>query len=146
MGRVSTYLNFDGQSEEALTFYANIFGVEAPRVMRFGDMPAGPDGGESQIPEADRNKAMHAEIRILDDYRINASDVIEAFGQKLTVGTNVYISIDPETREDADRIYAALAEGGNASMPLEEQFWGDYFGELTDKFGVQWMFNCTAGK
>lgn len=142
MGRVSSYLNFAGQTEEAMSYYAQVFNAEAPRFMRFGDMP--PMDGSPELPAEAKDKVMNTEITILEGYVIRASDALDTFGQNLNVGNNTYICLDPETREEADRLYAALSEGGEASMPLEEQFWGGYFGECVDKFGVQWMFNCTA--
>lgn len=142
MGRVSSYINFAGQTEEALNFYAQVFGSEAPEFKRFGDMP--PMDGSPELPEEAKTKVMHTEIKILDGYTLSASDALDAFGQTLNVGNNTYICLDPESREEADRLYAALSEGGEQTMKLEEQFWGSYFGECKDKFGVQWMFNCTA--
>ncbi len=72
------------------------------------------------------------------------TDAPESMGFKLQQGNNVYISLHPDTRADTDRIFNALAEGGTVEMALQEMFWGDYYGSLKDKYGVQWMFNCTA--
>ncbi|MDZ7626041.1 MAG: VOC family protein [Ignavibacteriaceae bacterium] len=68
-----------------------------------------------------------------------ATDALESMGQKVTFGNNFYISIDAESKEEADKLFKGLSEGGKIEMPMADQFWGDYFGSLTDKFGVQWM-------
>jgi PhnB protein len=65
-------------------------------------------------------------------------------GFTLTLGNNVYINLEPDSRADADRLFAALSAGGAVEMPLQEMFWGGYFGSLTDRFGIRWMFNCSS--
>jgi PhnB protein len=72
------------------------------------------------------------------------TDAPESMGFKLNQGNNVYINLEPDTRPETDRLFKALSEGGAVEMQLAEQFWGDYFGSLTDKFGVKWMFNCRS--
>jgi len=72
------------------------------------------------------------------------TDAPESMGFQLNQGNNVYITLDPDTRAEADRLFAALSDGGKVEMGLEEMFWGDYFGSLVDKFGVRWMVNCTS--
>jgi PhnB protein len=72
------------------------------------------------------------------------TDVSESMGFKVIQGNNVYICLDPDTRTEADQIFAALSEGGNVENQLAEMFWGDYFGSLSDKFGTLWMINCTS--
>ena len=80
------------------------------------------------------------------DDALMASDTLESLGQKLTQGNNVYISVHPESKEDADRIFQALSTGGKVEMPISNQIWGDYFGSLVDKFGVMWMVNYSYPK
>jgi PhnB protein len=72
------------------------------------------------------------------------TDAPESMGFTLTPGNNVFINLEPDTRAETEKLFNALSEGGNVGMPLQEMFWGDYFGSCTDKFGVQWMFNCTS--
>jgi PhnB protein len=143
MARVSTYLNFPRTTEEAFAFYRKVFGTEyAAPIARFRDIPAGP--GQPALPEADRNLVMHVELPILGGHLIMGTDAPESMGFKLTPGNNVYINLEPDSRGETDRLFAALAEGGVVEMALQEMFWGGYYGSLTDRFGVRWMFNCTS--
>ena len=143
MATVSTYLNFVRSTEEAFNFYRKVFGTEfVGTIARFGDMPPMP--GQPPIPEADKNLIMHMSLPILAGHVIMGTDAPESAGFKLKQGNNVYINLEPDTRVETDRLFKALAEGGTIEMPLAEQFWGDYFGSLKDKFGTQWMFNCRS--
>jgi PhnB protein len=72
------------------------------------------------------------------------SDAPESLGFKVNIGNNVFINLEPDTRRETDQLFKALSEGGKVDMALQEMFWGAYFGTLTDKFGVQWMFNCAS--
>lgn len=137
MTKLTTYLNFAGNTEEAFNFYKSVFGGEFATVVRFKDMPI--EG--VNIPEEDRNKIMHISLPISRDNMLMASDALESLGQKLVQGNNVYISVHPESKEEADRIFNALSEGGTIEMPIADQPWGDYYGSFKDKFGVQWMVN-----
>lgn len=137
MAKFNTYLNFAGNAEEAFNFYKSVFGGEFSSVVRFKDMPM---EGVSISPE-DENKMMHIGLPINKDQTLMASDTLESMEQKLVIGNNVYISVHPESKEDADRIFNALAEGGIVEMPIADQMWGDYDGSLKDTFGVQWMIN-----
>lgn len=143
MASVSTYLNFNGQTEEAFTFYKTVFGTDfvGNGIMRMGDVPASEDmPGPS---EADKNLVMHVSLPILAGHLLMGSDVPAEYGQT-TMGTNVYISLHPDTREEADRLFAALSEGGEVESAMADQFWGDYWGATKDRFGVQWMVNVSA--
>jgi len=137
MTKLNTYLNFAGNTEEAFKFYKSVFGGEFASVVRFKDMPM---EGVS-IPKADENKIMHIGLPISKDDMLMASDMLESLGQKLVQGNNVYLSIHPESKAEADRIFKALSAGGAIEMPIADQPWGDYYGSFTDKFGVQWMVN-----
>jgi PhnB protein len=143
MASVSTYLNFKRNTEEAFNYYRKVFGSDfVGQVMRFGDMP--PNPGQPPIPEEDRNLIMHMALPILDGHLIMGTDAPESMGFKLQQGNNIYINLEPDTRGETDRLFNALAAGGKVEMALAEQFWGDYYGSLRDKFGVQWMFNCRS--
>lgn len=137
MTKLQPYLNFAGNAEEAFAFYRSVFGGQLSSLVRFRDMPI---EGVS-IPDEDADKVMHVALPVGEDSILMASDTLESLGQELVPGNNVYISVHPETREDADRIFAALSEGGDVEMPIADQMWGDYFGSLTDRFGVRWMVN-----
>jgi PhnB protein len=143
MASVSTYLNFARSTEEAFNFYRSVFGTTFEgQVMRFGDMPPAPD--QPPIAEADRNLIMHMALPILAGHMLMGTDAPESMGFELNQGNNVYINLEPDTRTETDRLFKALGEGGKVEMALAEQFWGDYFGSLTDRFGTHWMFNCRS--
>ena len=132
--QMNPYLNFNGTAEQAFNFYKSVFGGEFATIMRFGDNP---QCGE--MAEDDKRKIMHIALPI-DSGMLMASDAVESMGQKLTQGNNVYVSLAPDTREGANRIFGGLSDGGKVEMVMTEMFWG-YFGCFTDKFGVQWMLN-----
>ena len=143
--KLNPYLNFDGQCEEAFSLYKELFGGEFAGncIMRFGDMP--PQEGGEPLPEEAKNRIMHVALQIGDD-TLMGSDIMPGMcnsdgGKEFRRGDNVIISISPDTREDADRIYAALSESGKQTFPMQDQFWGDYWGMLVDKFGNEWMIN-----
>ncbi|WP_028295614.1 VOC family protein [Olivibacter sitiensis] len=134
MATLNPYLNFDGKAEEAFTFYQSIFGGEL-FIQKMGDAP-----GMEQLPEEEKNYVMHVSLPVGDNL-LMASDCLKSQGHELRIGNNCYISLAPDSRQEADRIFAALTEGGTVEMPLADMFWGDYFGSLKDKFGIQWMIN-----
>ena len=140
MSRVSTYLNFMGNTEEAFAFYSSVFGTEySVPIMRFGDMPGGP--GAPELPEHERSQVLHVELPILAGHVIMGTDMLESMGHELRVGNNTTLNLEPDTREEADRLYAALCDGGSDSVGLQEMPWGSYWGTCLDKFGVRWMIN-----
>lgn len=142
MARVSTYLNFPRNTEEAFLFYQSIFGGEFGNngIARFGDIP--PSDDMPPMAEKDKNLIMHIELPILGGHVIMATDAPETMGFKVNFGNNIYINLEPDTRSETKVLFDALADGGKVTMPLQEMFWGAYYGSCTDKFGVQWMFNC----
>ena len=143
MARVSTYLNFDRNTEEAFNFYKSVFGTEFEdgKVNRMGEVP--PQEGQPELSEEDKNLVMHVQLPILGGHMLMGTDAPESMGFKLNQGNNLYINLEPDTRTETDELFKALGEGGKVEMAMQEMFWGDYFGSLTDKFGVGWMFNCT---
>ena len=142
MTKLNVYLNLAGNTEEAFNFYKSIFGGEFTAVVRFKDMPM--EG--VNIPKKDENKILHIGLPIGKDDMLMASDSLESLGQKLVQGNNVYLSVHPESKGEADRIFRALSAGGAIEMPIADQVWGDYFGSLKDKFGVLWMVNYSYPK
>ncbi|NUN16403.1 MAG: VOC family protein [Myxococcales bacterium] len=143
MARVSTYLNFVRNTEEAFLFYKSVFRTEfSGPINRFQDIPPHPD--HPPMADADKNLVMHVELPILGGHILMGTDAPESMGFKLTPGNNVYINLEPDTRAETDRLFGALAEGGTVEMPLQEMFWGGYFGSLTDRFGTKWMLNCAS--
>jgi PhnB protein len=143
MARVSTYLNFARSTEEAFTFYKSVFGTEfMGPISRFGEIP--PQPGAPPLADADRNLVMHVALPILGGHVLMGTDAPESMGFTVKLGNNVYINLEPDTRSETDRLFKALAEGGKVEMPLQEMFWGAYFGSLADRYGVNWMFNCMS--
>lgn len=140
MARVSTYLNFSKNTEEAFSFYKSVFGTEFEgEISRMGDVP--PQEGQPELSEEDKNLVMHVMLPILGGHVLMGTDVPESMGA-VSFGNNIYVNLEPDTREETNQLFKALAGGGEVEMELQEMFWGDYFGSLTDKFGVKWMFNC----
>lgn len=137
MTRLHSYLNFAGDAEEAFNFYRSVFGGELSSVARFKEFPM---EGVS-IPEEDQDKVMHIALPIGEGNILMASDTLRSLGQELIQGNNVYISVHPESKEEADRIFTGLSKGGEIEMPIADQAWGGYYGALKDKFGVMWMVN-----
>ena len=139
MASVSIYLNFDGDAEEAFNHYKKVFGTEflAP-IMRMKDAP--PHPAAPPLTDDDKEKVMHVGLPILGGMIIMATDVLPSMGQQLVEGNNFTISLNPDTREEADRLYQALAEGVTDGVPPHEEFWG-YWGTCKDRFGIRWMFN-----
>ena len=145
MARVSTYLNFPRQTEEAFNFYKSVFGGEfVDGIHQFTEVP--PQDGALPMTEADKNLVMHVELPILGGHVLMETDAPESMGFIMKYGNNMYINLELDTREETDRLFAALGVGGKIEMQLQEMFWGSYFGSLTDKYGVQWMFNTTSKK
>jgi PhnB protein len=143
MARTSTYLNFDRSTEAAFTFYKSVFGTEfVGPIARHRDVPV-PEG-QPGPREEDKDLVINVQLPILGGHLLMGTDAPESMGFKVNQGNNVYICLDPDTRAEADRLFAALSEGGKVEMPLQEMFWGDYFGSFVDKFGVQWMINCSG--
>jgi PhnB protein len=143
MARVSTYLNFPRSTERAFTFYRSVFGSDfSGPVSRFSDIPPAP--GQPPTPESDRDLVVHIELPILGGHILMGSDAPESRGFSITPGNNIAINLEPDSRAEADRLFTALAQNGTIEMPLQEMFWGDYYGALTDQFGIRWMVNCRS--
>ncbi len=143
MARTSTYLNFVNQTEEAFLFYKSVFGGEFVDGMhRMGEIP--PSSDMPELDEAAKNLIMHVDLEILGGHHLMGTDSPESLGFKIVMGNNVNINLEPDTRAETEALFAKLSAGGTIEMPLQEMFWGDYFGGVRDKFGIQWMFNCSA--
>ena len=143
MARTSTYLNFVRSTEEAFNFYKSVFGTEfIGPIARMGDAPA--QEGQPAMSDDDKQLVMNVQLPILGGHLLMGSDAPESMGFQLNQGNNVYIALDPDTRSEADTLFAALSAGGKVDQPMQEMFWGDYFGSLVDRFGVQWLINCTS--
>lgn len=139
MATVSIYLNFERDTEEAFEFYKTVFGTEyVDGITRFGDMPTSEEG--PTIDDADKNLVMNVALPLMGGVVLMGTDAPASMGFQLNKGNNVYINLQPDTREEADSIFAALSAGGTVEQVMTEEFWG-YYGSCADRFGVQWMLN-----
>jgi PhnB protein len=138
MKAVNPYLNFSGNCEEAFNFYKSVFGGEFLTVMRFKDVPAEELDESHQLPDSEGEKIMHVALPLGPGTILMGSDTPSTMGS-VTTGTNFSISISTDNEAEATELFNKLSAGGQVTMPLDKAFWGDYFGMLTDKFGVQWM-------
>ncbi|HET9075785.1 MAG TPA: VOC family protein [Acidimicrobiales bacterium] len=140
MARVNTYLNFQGRTEEAFSLYAKTFGTEIATLSRYSDMPA---MGPGELPPGERDLVLHAELPIIAGHVLMATDMLQSMGQQTRVGNNTTLCLDVDSREEADRIYAALSDGGSEGSPMADMPWGAYWGVTLDRFGIRWMVNHT---
>lgn len=139
MAKTNVYLNFQGNAEEAFNLYKSVFKTEwAAPIMRMGDMP--PQEGMPPLSEEDKRKVMHVSLPILGGTNIMGTDMLESMGHKLKIGNNITISLEPDTKEEADRMYNALSQGATECVTPHDEFWG-YWGVCLDRFGIRWMFN-----
>jgi len=136
MARFNPYLNFNGNTEEAFNFYKSVFGGEFTMLMRFRDVP-----GNDEMPADVLDKIMHIALPIGNGNMLMASDSLESIGQNLVVGNNHYFMLGVDSKEEADDFFAKLSVDGKIEMPLQDTFWGDYYGSFTDQFGIQWMID-----
>jgi PhnB protein len=143
MARTSTYLNFPRTTEAAFNFYQATFGTEfCDPIARFGDMPAQP--GQPPLADADKNLVIHVALPILGGHVIMGTDAPESMGFTVKHGNASYLNLEPDTRAETERLFNALAQNGKVESPLQEMFWGAYWGCVKDQFGVNWMFNCVS--
>ena len=134
--KTNPYLNFDGQAEEAFEFYKSVFGGVFTSLMKMSDAP-----GSEKFSADEQNRVMHVSLPIGDTIVLMGSDILPSMGHTLNKGNHMYISLHTDSREEADRIFNGLSQDGQIEMPMEDQFWGDYFGSFVDKFGICWMIN-----
>ena len=138
MATINSYINFNGNCEEAFNYYKEVFRGEFSMLSRFSEMP--PQEG-MKLSEADMNKIMHVSMPISKETMLMGSDVGGEWAQELKVGNNITLSITAQSREQADHLFSRLSEGGKITMPLDMTFWGSYFGMCTDKFDINWMIS-----
>lgn len=138
MASLNPYLNFNGDCEAAFELYESVFGAECEGLMRFSDAP---DAEMSSGPGADL--VMHVSLPLGDDQILMGSDVLPSM-PAVEFGSSVMISVTPDGVDEGRRIFDELSEGGQVLMPYGPQFWGDYFGSCTDRFGINWMVNVAA--
>ncbi len=133
MTTINPYINFNGNAEEAFTFYKSVFGGEFDSVVRFKDL----EGPEFPVPENEANKIMRITLPIAGNTLI-ANDVPESMGPVNENENRSKISVDTESHEEAERIFNGLSQGGIVEMPMSESPWGTSFAMLRDKYGIEW--------
>ncbi len=138
MARTATYLNFTNSTEAAFNFYKTVFNTEfsAP-IMRMGDVPS-----PQELSAEQANLVMHVALPILGGHVLMGTDAPD---ENLIIGNNTSLNLEPDSLAETERLFSALSEGGSVTTPLAPQFWGGVFGQLTDRFGIQWMFNFVEG-
>lgn len=141
MIKINPYLNFNGNTEEAFNFYKTVFGGEFFRIQRFKETPEA-----GRVPKEEQEKLMHVSLPIGKGNMLMATDALESMGQKMVAGNNFSLSLNVDSEAEADTLFAKLSAGGKVDMPLKKEFWGAYFGMLTDKFGIRWMVSHDPGQ
>jgi len=142
MPTINPYLNFQGNAKEAFIFYQSIFSGEfIGRITRFSDTPEG-----DNLPENERDKVMHIALPIGDRNVIMGTDALESMNQTVEQGNNFFISIQPDNKEQADQYFNGLSDEAEIEMEMQDIFWGDYFGTLTDKFGIKWIVSFSENR
>lgn len=136
MTTINTYLTFNGNCEKAFNFYRSVFGGDFAHIGRFKDMP---ESSEFQIPKSDREKVMHVSLPISEETILMGSDTGGEWAEDHLQGNNFSISINTDTKKEADRLFKDLSLGGKIIMPMNNTFWNSYFGMFSDQFGIQWM-------
>jgi PhnB protein len=137
MAQINPYIHFNGNAEEAFTFYKSVFGGEFAMIIRFKDMSI----PESPVSENEADRIMHIALPIGKNSVLMGSDTPEFMGKHNENENRSKISVSAESREEADQVYNGLSEGGKVEMPIEDSPWGSYFGMFRDKYGIEWMID-----
>lgn len=138
--RVATYLNFPGHTEEAFEFYKKVFKSEfIGGIQRFGEVPPSPD--HPPVADSLKNMILHIELPIIGNHILMGTDAPKEMGFEVKIGNNMHINLEPTSKEEADRIFNELSVDGIIEMPMQDMFWGAYFGSFQDKYGINWMIN-----
>lgn len=139
MATINPYLHFLGNTEEAFNFYKSVFGGEFSILQRFKDLPN--QEGSKNISAEESEKIMHVSFPINNGNVLMATDAIGEHAKDAIIGNNISLSVNADSKEEADKIFNGLSEGGTITMPIADTFWGAYFGMCKDKFDIQWMIN-----
>ena len=135
---LNTYLMFDGNCREVFEFYRTVFGGEFSILSTYADGPP-----EMKVPDAEKGLVMHVSLPVGSSVLMGSDSSSIAPGPPPKAGNNFSISIAPQSKEECDALLAKLSAGGRVGMPMQETFWGAYFGTVTDQFGINWMINFT---
>ena len=135
MALINPHINFNGNAEEAFTFYKSVFGGAFEKIIRFKDIAS----AEFPVAEKEENKIMHIALPIGKHSMLMANDVPEIMGRTNENENRSKISISAESREEADRLFNGLSAGGTVEVPMADGMFGAYFGMFRDKYGIEWM-------
>lgn len=138
MALVNVYLTFNGNCEEAFIFYKSVFGGDFGYIGRYKDMPP---QEEKPVDSNDAERIMHVSLPISKETVLMGSDTGGEWASNFSQGNNFSISINADSKTEADKLFNGLSAGGNVTMPMNKTFWGDYFGMFSDKFGINWMIS-----
>lgn len=139
MARISPYIHFNGNAEEAFSFYQSVFGGDFAKLMRYKDLAS----AEFPVPGNDADRIMHIALPIGKSSMLTGSDVLEVMGRVTENDNRNTISITAESREEADKLFHGLSAGGRIEMPIADGPMGSYFGMFADKYGIEWMVDFT---
>ena len=137
MATINVYLTFNGNCKAAFDFYLSVFGGTFTNVSTFGEMP--PQEGAPPVYESEKNKIMHISLPISKETVLMGCDTGGEWAKNFNAGNNFSLSVNTESKEEADQLFNKLSAEGRVSMPMNQTFWGSYFGMFTDKFGISWM-------
>ena len=137
MATINVYLTFNGNCKAAFDFYQSVFGGTFTSVSTFGEMP--PQEGAPPVYENEKNNIMHISLPISKETVLMGCDTGGEWAKNFNAGNNFSLSVNTESKEEADQLFNKLSTGGRVSMPMNQTFWGSYFGMFTDKFGISWM-------
>ena len=141
MIEVSPFLQFNGECEAAFLFYRSVFGNEFEFLYRYKDIPS-----EGALSESEKDKIMHISMPLMKGVNLLGTDVLNIADKPSEMANRVTVGIRTNNEEETLRIFNALAEGGKIIQPLQKEFFADLFGLVTDKFGINWSFNCNIGR
>ncbi|NUN47077.1 VOC family protein [bacterium] len=139
MASINPHINFNGNAEEAFNFYKSVFGGEFAKIIRFKDLAS----ADFPVAEHEANKIMHIALPIGKSI-LMANDVPEILGRTNENENRSKIVVSAESKEEADKIFHGLSEGGQIEMPISDSPWGSYFGMFRDKYGIEWMVDFDA--
>ena len=142
MTTINPWINFNGNAEEAFTFYRSVFGGEFAKVIRFKDL-ASP---KFTVAQKEENKIMLISLPIGKSNMLMANDVPEIMGQVNENENRSKISVSMESKEEADKLFNGLSAGGKVEVPMGDSSWGSYFGMFRDKYGIEWIIEFSPNK
>jgi PhnB protein len=142
MTTIHPWINFNGNAEEAFTFYKSVVGGEFAKIVRFKDIAS----GEFKVPEKEENKIMHIALPIGNDTMLIANDVPEVLGRVNERENRSKILVTTESKEEADRLFTGLSAGGSVEGPMGDSPWGTYAGMFRDKYGIEWIIEFSPIK